>query len=385
MPKINPEVLKTLTNKFSTPAEIDEAVKAIPQKDIKAYEVECFKKTGQTIMNIAALGVRGEFADKAKTLLAAGFDPNRQERAFGNTTLQLLIGNEDFENARKLVDLAKGKVNLAIADKEGKTPVILLSKMGTKNATDFACYLLSKNPDNLMAKDRGGLRVDQYAMVLGNIQLLEALAKTGKFSFADMDRELSGLLQKVSINDVLRSVSIEPSRAENAQQNNLVDYNGQPICVLNPGLEVIDIVAKRKKVSGNKLRSLKELDFVDPTKLRETRDIKSSISPSLKEAFFQQYSGLSKKSVLQKCEEGQQQLVTNPKLKRNLQSQSWTSYTQNSANHELKSGPLSFLEPGDAAKAAQVSKASHSSTQPFLDAFCRKSQQSQNPSVSFDQ
>ncbi|WP_416430522.1 hypothetical protein [Piscirickettsia salmonis] len=254
MPKgtVNHKVLQVLINKFSTPEEIEQAVKKIHQSDLEAYEKQCIILTGQTIMNIAALGFRNEFADKAKILLSVGFDPNKQEGDFKNTTLQLLIANEDFDNARKLIEISKEKekeVDLSITDSQGKTALIFLAKMGTQSATDFACYLLSKNPSHVTVKDDNGLSVEQYALLHGNIPLMKALAKTGQFSFSNIDDQLNKI-KRVDINNVLKSVSIDPTRAENSRQNNLVDYLGQSIVTFNSEFKFHEITAKKKKSSG---------------------------------------------------------------------------------------------------------------------------------------
>ncbi|ODN43305.1 hypothetical protein [Piscirickettsia litoralis] len=104
MPKaqVDPSVLEVLINKFSTPKEIEKAVRKIKPSDLEAYEKQCIARTGQTIMNIAVLGPRDKFIDKARILLSVGFNPNKQAGIFKNNTLQLLIANEDFENAEKI-------------------------------------------------------------------------------------------------------------------------------------------------------------------------------------------------------------------------------------------------------------------------------------------
>ncbi|ODN43306.1 ankyrin repeat domain-containing protein [Piscirickettsia litoralis] len=282
---------------------------------------------------------------------------------------------------KKLIETYKG-IDLSIRDSEGKTPLILLSKMGTKSATDLACYLLSKKPGKLTAKDNNGLSVDQYAILHGNIHLMRELAKTGKFSFTNIEGELSRMrMRSIGINNVLKSVSIDPTRAENAKQNNLVDKLGQPIVVFDSGFKVHEITAKRKRSSGEKLRSLRKYPFIDTVKLKRTSDIQSSMSESHKESFFEQYKALSKRSISDKCHQDQLTLSKTPLLQKQLQEEAWKGYTQGLTDHTLKSGPLSFLGPKDVAHYTQVSKRHHSATQPFLNTFINPSKQSNSESI----
>lgn len=188
-------------------------------------------------------------------LLEYGINPNIQDMTgqYKNTPLHTLIANEQIEIAIFFIVAAKKyniKINFNLVDAEGKTPLILAAKMAKEK---FAIFMIENcTPLNFNQKDHNGFSTLHYACILGQLELVKLLlAKQATIDITNTKNKtpLDCLVfSKQETEEILKAVSIDPKRDENAVLNLFCDRNIQPLQNL-PGFPLFNICAQKKNIS----------------------------------------------------------------------------------------------------------------------------------------
>lgn len=165
---------------------------------------------------------------RAKCLIEHGADVNTQESVFGNTAINMLIYNENFNGAQDLMDFVENKKSCSqfrhdIKDTNGNTHLISAVKICSPKSNRFTEFLLSKmKKSDLDIPDKNGFTALHWAIKLGQLDKVKMLVKAGaKFSYGNSISELFSLAMDNAevIEKNIREMSIDAHRNFTANSN----------------------------------------------------------------------------------------------------------------------------------------------------------------------
>lgn len=271
-------------------------------------------KQGYTGLHACALSFTDQ-RERFKLFLNHGANINSQVKdpnnIYWNTPLHIAIANELFNNFIILIEeanLAKKTIDYDIQDREGKTPLILASKMARH---DMACELLiqkskgAKLDVNMM--DNEGNTALHYACALGQLNTVRELLKSGGNSNLRNKADKTPLdmikLNKEGLESILKSVDVDPQRDEIAKGNTFSDGFTNIIYVLaDNGIKLVKIPSERKNIGA--LQNCLTLPVID--KRGGILELKTkTMSEAQKQALLKQAESYTGRSLLLNCIEGQ--------------------------------------------------------------------------------
>lgn len=164
-----------------------------------------------------------------------GFNVNK-EWGFENPVLHLFLANEMFDYFDRFLDLIPQNINPNLCDGNSfgnKSLLIILTMLPSSDSLPLKFIDHYKRKLNLDYQDKAGRTALHYAVILGRLDLVDALTKSGaSASIKDKD----GLCafdylncSKACISSVLKQVDIRPGRDVYATSNSLNDHLGQPL------------------------------------------------------------------------------------------------------------------------------------------------------------
>lgn len=193
-----------------------------------------FKNEATLLQNFCAGRVSDENHQIIKLLLQHGADPHITDHEHGGTIIHQAAANEGVEHFEKIVDLvqeySKKPFDFTICDKEGKTPLLIASKV---RSLPMIKKLLSLNTDvGINIADKDGRTPIMFVAALGMTSAVRLLMKKGADLLAKdkLDRGISWYekASKDEVEKILKSIDIEPSRDVDASHNWL--YYSNAMC-----------------------------------------------------------------------------------------------------------------------------------------------------------
>lgn len=244
----------------------------------------------------AAMLMPLDIKEKLELLIKTGANPNIAVGKYQNTALHLAIINEASQIAIFFIDKCMfyqpKKLDFNIRDFEKKTPLIMAVKT---RLVEVGLYLIELNRQqkicvDLNMQDEMGRTALHYAVILGSLQLINALITAGiNTDIIDNKNKAAFdyiLCDEFIIIETLKAVCIDPKRDEYAISDFVTDEFRQPLYLYeNKKIQLIKLCSSKNNVDqfeallGSKDKFLlNSRSFYKENKLEEiTEDAKKYI------------------------------------------------------------------------------------------------------------
>ncbi len=202
------------------------------------YNVDNHYK-GNTALHIVSCSSKDRIK-KMELLLEHGANPNIVDESGVGTVLHILLANEAFLEAKALINKAKETLDPNTVDNEGKTPLILATRVLDYSSVSL---LLQFENTEVNAQDQFGRTALHYACILGQIDIADLLL--GRHADANIkdSRGYTPLhylvakkeIRKVTARFVLSSkkygIEIHGGRNAHARLNCVTNYERMPVAI----------------------------------------------------------------------------------------------------------------------------------------------------------
>lgn len=265
---------------------------------------------GYTALHAAVVSLNR--CENVKILMQLGANPNFLEQIYGyGTPLHFAIANEYFDIAINLITLAGKKIDYSLQDKEGKTALIIATKV---MSLEVVKKILSENKSCVNIADTQGRTALHLACVLGQHAIALELINAG----ADInarDKESNTPIHYASTNstdtkNILKSIYIDPDRDKAAKKNAIFDTDGRPfsfsnIFLASKGFKITHFTADDtdKNIHGEILACIE-----NKSELLKLLPIEE-FSEDRKKCIQAQIDGITGETISQKCEKGKLPVV----------------------------------------------------------------------------
>jgi ankyrin repeat protein len=249
---------------------------------------------------------------RIELLLKYDINLNSQDcnSTYKNTPLHTFLANENIEIVEYLIATAASynrQIDYQIADSEGKTPLILATKMRHEGMASLILKEMQLQVKkgikiNIDHQDNNDMTALHYACILGEFNLVKALISMGANVNSINNKKKTPLdcvfTSDEEIKDILDSVSVDSSRDINATSNAFRDHNHQPIFLLfvEPAVSVRECKLVNSKANSELLRAIVKRGILNTDSLFNSKV--EEATDEIKKYVLQQLDKLAGESIL---------------------------------------------------------------------------------------